>query len=138
MAINYWLIKSEPSTYSIDQLKIDKQTMWNGVRNYAARNNLQAMKKGDVCLFYHSVVDPAIVGLAKVVKEAYPDPTTEEKAWVVVDVAFMKKFKQAIPLPQIKVDAHLAGMDLLRLSRLSVQSVKPDEYGYILSLAGEG
>jgi predicted RNA-binding protein with PUA-like domain len=135
--MNYWLIKSEPSTYSIDNLKAEKQTFWSGVRNYAARNNMQAMKKGDICLFYHSVVDPAIVGLAKVVKEAYQDPTTDETAWVVVDVAFLKKFKTSIPLPQIKLDKKLANMDLLRLSRLSVQSVKKDEYDHILKLAGE-
>ena len=135
--MNYWLIKSEPSTYSIDHLKADKQTFWSGVRNYAARNNMQAMKVGDICLFYHSVVDPGVVGLAKVVKEAYQDPTTEETAWVVVDVAFMKKFKTPIPLPQIKQDPKLANMDLIRLSRLSVQSVKKAEYDHILKLAGE-
>ena len=135
--MNYWLIKSEPSTYSIDNLKKEKQTFWSGVRNYAARNNMQAMKKGDICLFYHSVVDPGVVGLAKVVKEAYQDPTTDEVAWVVVDVAFMKKFKTTVPLAQIKLDKELANMDLLRLSRLSVQSVKKDEYDHILKLAGE-
>src|SRR4051812_10566887 len=115
--MNYWLIKSEPSTYSIDTLKTEKQTFWSGVRNYAARNNMQAMKKGDICLFYHSVTDPAIVGLAKVMKEFYQDPTTKEAAWVVVDVAFMKKFKTPVTLPQIKTDKKLANMDLLRLSR---------------------
>jgi predicted RNA-binding protein with PUA-like domain len=134
--MNYWLIKSEPSTYSIDMLKSDKQTFWSGVRNYAARNNMQAMKKGDICLFYHSVVDPAVVGLAKVVKEAYQDPTTEEAAWVVVDVAFIKKFKTPVTLPQIKKDETLARMDLIRLSRLSVQAVKKEEYEHILGLAG--
>jgi predicted RNA-binding protein with PUA-like domain len=134
--MNYWLIKSEPSTYSIDTLKADKQTFWSGVRNYAARNNMKAMKKGDMCLFYHSVVAPGVVGLAKVVREAYQDPTTEETAWVVVDVAFMKKFKSAITLEQIKKDKALAHMDLLRLSRLSVQSVRKEEYEHILCLAG--
>ena len=135
--MNYWLIKSEPSAYSIDMLKADKQTFWSGVRNYAARNNLQAMKKGDICLFYHSVVDPGVVGLAKIVKEAYQDPTSSEAAWVVVDVAFVKKFKTPVPLTQIKLDKKLANMDLLRLSRLSVQSVKKEEYEHILKLAGE-
>ena len=135
--MNYWLIKSEPTTYSIDALKADKQTFWSGVRNYAARNNMKAMKKGDICIFYHSVKDPAIVGLAKVVKESYQDPTTEETAWVVVDVAFLKKFKTPIPLPQIKKDTALANMDLLRLSRLSVQSVRKDEFDHIIMLAGE-
>ena len=134
--MNYWLIKSEPSTYSIDTLKTEKQTFWSGVRNYAARNNMKAMKKGDICLFYHSVVDPAVVGIAKVVKEAYQDPTTDETAWVVVDVAFVKKFKTSVTLPQIKQDPALANMDLLRLSRLSVQSVRKEEYEHILGLAG--
>ena len=134
--MNYWLIKSEPSTYSIDTLKADKQTFWSGVRNYAARNNLKAMKKGDICLFYHSVVDPGVVGLAKVVKESYQDPTTDETAWVVVDVAFLKKFKTPITLAEIKQDKALANMDLLRLSRLSVQSVRKEEYEHILGLAG--
>ena len=134
--MNYWLIKSEPSTYSIDQLKADKQTFWSGVRNYAARNNLKAMKKGDICLFYHSVVDPGIVGLAKVVNEAYQDPTTEETAWVAVDVAFVKKFKAPVTLPQVKEDKALAQMDLIRLGRLSVQTVKKEEYEHILGLAG--
>jgi predicted RNA-binding protein with PUA-like domain len=134
--MNYWLIKSEPSTYSIDTLKTEKQTFWSGVRNYAARNNMKAMKKGDICLFYHSVVDPAVVGISKVVKEAYQDPTTDETAWVVVDVAFVKKFKTPVTLPQIKQDPALANMDLLRLSRLSVQSVRKEEYEHILGLAG--
>jgi predicted RNA-binding protein with PUA-like domain len=134
--MNYWLIKSEPSTYSIDTLKAEKQTFWSGVRNYSARNNMKAMKKGDMLLFYHSVVDPGVVGIAKVVKEAYQDPTTDETAWVVVDVAFVKKFKAPITLPQIKQDEALANMDLLRLSRLSVQSVKKAEYDHILGLAG--
>ena len=134
--MNYWLIKSEPSAYSIDKLKEDKQTFWSGVRNYAARNNLKAMKKGDICLFYHSVVDPGVVGLAKVVKEAYQDPTTDETAWVVVDVAFVRKFKTPITLAEIKQDKVLANMDLLRLSRLSVQSVRKEEYEHIVGLAG--
>lgn len=133
--MNYWLIKSEPSTYSIDDLKKEKKTFWSGVRNYAARNNMKAMKKGDLLLFYHSVTEPGVVGLAKVVKEFYQDPTTEETAWVVVDVAFLEKFKKVISLEQIKKQEQLAAMDLLRLSRLSVQSVKPDEFDYILSMA---
>jgi predicted RNA-binding protein with PUA-like domain len=132
--MNYWLIKSEPSTYSIDDLKKEKKTFWSGVRNYAARNNMKAMKKGDLLLFYHSVTEPGVVGLAKVVKEFYQDPTTEETAWVVVDVAFVEKFKKVISLEQIKKQEQLEAMDLLRLSRLSVQSVKPDEFDYILSM----
>jgi predicted RNA-binding protein with PUA-like domain len=95
---------------------------------------MKAMKKGDLLLFYHSVTEPGVVGLAKVVKEFYQDPTTEETAWVVVDVAFVEKFKKVISLEQIKKQEQLANMDLLRLSRLSVQSVKPDEFDYILSM----
>ena len=135
--MNYWLIKSEPTAYSIDTLKKDKQTYWSGVRNYAARNNMQAMKQGDLCFFYHSVIEPSIVGIAKVVKEAYQDPTTTEPAWVVVDVAFVQKFKTPLSLAQIKEDKKLAGMDLLRLSRLSVQSVKAVEFDYIIGLVGK-
>ena len=135
--MNYWLIKSEPTAYSIDTLKKDKQTYWSGVRNYAARNNMQAMKQGDLCFFYHSVIEPSIVGIAKVVKEAYQDPTTTEPAWVVVDVAFVEKFKTPLSLAQIKEDKKLAGMDLLRLSRLSVQSVKAVEFDYIIRLVGK-
>lgn len=132
--MNYWLIKSEPSTYSIDDLQKEKQTFWSGVRNYTARNNLRAMEKGDVCLFYHSVNNPAIVGLAEVVTESYQDPTTTETAWVVVDVKFKQKFKQPIPLAEVKNHAELEAMELLRLSRLSVQKVTKEEFDYILKL----
>src|SRR5688500_8376906 len=102
--MNYWLIKSEPSAYSWQQLKKDKKTAWTGVRNYAARNNLQAMKKGDQAFFYHSNEGLEIVGIAKVVKEHYPDPTTEEKAWVAVDVAPFKDVKKPVSLDTIKKD----------------------------------
>lgn len=132
--MNYWLIKSEPSTYSIDDLQKEKQTMWNGVRNYAARNNLRAMQVGDICLFYHSVHNPAIVGLAKVVREHYQDPTTDDTAWSVVDVEFKQKFKQPIPLAEVKKHPELADMELLRLSRLSVQKVTKEEFDYIIKL----
>lgn len=135
--MNYWLIKSEPGAYSIDRLKTDKKTCWSGVRNYAARNNLKSMKNGDLCLFYHSVTEPGVVGLAKVLKEAYQDPTTEETAWVAVDVAFSKKFKNPVSLGQIKEDPALANMDLIRLSRLSVQTVRSDEFDHIIRMAGE-
>ncbi len=131
--MNYWLIKSEPSTYSIEDMEKEKTTFWSGVRNYAARNNLKAMKKGDLCLFYHSVNNPAVVGLVEVCKESYQDPTTEETAWVVVDVKFKKKFKNPLTLPAIKGLPELAQMDLLRLSRLSVQQVKKAEFDFIIS-----
>ena len=131
--MNYWLIKSEPSTYSIEDMEKEKTTFWSGVRNYAARNNLKAMKKGDLCLFYHSVNNPAVVGLVEVCKESYQDTTTEETAWVVVDVKFKKKFKNPLTLPAIKGLPELAQMDLLRLSRLSVQQVKKAEFDFIIS-----
>jgi predicted RNA-binding protein with PUA-like domain len=133
----YWLIKSEPSTYSWDQLVKDKQTFWDGVRNYAARNNLRAMKKGEEVLFYHSNEGVEIVGIAKVAKEAYQDPTTEDKAWLVVDFKPLKKLKKPVTLVQVKADKRLANMDLVRLGRLSVQSVKEEEWNIIMEMAGE-
>lgn len=133
----YWLVKSEPFKYSWAQLLKDKRTFWDGVRNYAARNNLQAMKKGDLLLFYHSNEGLEIVGIAEVIKTAYPDPTTEDPAWVVVDIRPVKTLKNPVTLKAIKSERRLAGMDLLRLSRLSVQSVKPPEWEVIMELAGE-
>jgi predicted RNA-binding protein with PUA-like domain len=133
----YWLIKSEPFKYSWDQFVKDKQTFWDGVRNYAARNNLRAMKKGDEVFFYHSNEGVEIVGIAKVAKEAYQDPTTEEAAWLVVDFKPVRKLKTPVPLDLIKKDKRLAGMDLVRLGRLSVQTVKEEEWEIIMEMAGE-
>ena len=133
----YWLVKSEPSTYSWDQLVKDKQTTWDGVRNYAARINLKAMKKGDEVLFYHSNEGVEIVGIAKVAKEFYQDPTTDDDAWVAVDLKPVKKLKNAVTLAQLKPDKRFANMDLVRLGRLSVQTVKDDEWKLIMQLAGE-
>lgn len=133
----YWLVKSEPFKYSWEQFVNDKQTFWDGVRNYAARNNLRGMKKGDLVLFYHSNEGLEIVGIAKVVKEAYQDPTTDEEAWVVVDLKPVKKLKQPVSLKQVKADDRLKNMDLLRLGRLSVQTVKEDEWKVIMEMAGE-
>ena len=133
----YWLVKSEPSAYSWDQFVKDKQTAWTGVRNYAARINLRAMKKGDEVLYYHSNQGVEIVGIAKVIKEAYQDPTTELVAWVAVDIKPVRKLKQAVPLDTIKKDKRLVNMDLVRLGRLSVQTVKPEEWAIILQMAGE-
>src|SRR6185295_3776761 len=123
----YWLVKSEPGVYSWDQLVKDKQTVWSGVRNYAARLNLRAMKKGDEVLFYHSNEGVEIVGIAKVIKEAYQDPTTDDTAWVAVDIKAHKKLKKPVPLTVLKADKRFADMDLVRLGRLSVQKVKPEE-----------
>jgi predicted RNA-binding protein with PUA-like domain len=135
--MSYWLVKSEPFKYSWDQFVKDKQTFWDGVRNYGARNNLKAMKKGDEVFFYHSNEGVEIVGVAKVVKEHYQDPTTEETAWVVVDLKPIKKLKNSVTLAQIKAEKKLADMDLVRLGRLSVQSVKAEEWELVLKLAGE-
>ena len=135
--MSYWLVKSEPSAYSWDQLVKDKQTAWTGVRNYAARINLRAMKKGDEVLYYHSNQGVEIVGIAKVIKEAYQDPTTELDAWVAVDIKPVRKLKQAVPLDTIKKDKRLVNMDLVRLGRLSVQTVKPEEWSIIMQMAGE-
>ena len=133
----YWLVKSEPFKYSWDQFVKDKQTFWDGVRNYGARNNLKAMKKGDEVFFYHSNEGVEIVGIAKVVKEHYQDPTTEETAWVVVDLKPVKKLKNPVSLTQIKAEKKLANMDLVRLGRLSVQTVKAEEWEVVLKLSGE-
>jgi predicted RNA-binding protein with PUA-like domain len=133
----YWLVKSEPIKYSWDKFVKDKQTFWDGVRNYAARNNLRAMKKGDLVLFYHSNEGVEIVGIAKVAKESYQDPTTDEAAWVVVDLKPVKKLKKSVTLLQIKADKRLANMALVRLGRLSVQPVTDEEWKIVMELAGE-
>lgn len=132
----YWLVKSEPFKYSWDQFVQDKQTFWNGVRNYAARNNLRAMKKGDEVLFYHSNEGLEVVGIAKVVKEHYPDPTATEGDWSVVDLKPVKKLKQPVSLATIKADMRLANMQILKLGRLSVTGVTADEWAVIMELAG--
>jgi predicted RNA-binding protein with PUA-like domain len=135
--MSYWLVKSEPFKYSWDQFEKDGQTYWDGVRNYAARNNLKAMKKGDKVLYYHSNEGLEIVGIARVVKEHYPDPTTDEDAWVAVDLKPEKKLKKPVTLNQIKGDKRLADMALLRLSRLSVQPVKKEEWKIVMEMATE-
>lgn len=131
----YWLIKSEPSKYSWEQFVKDKKTFWDGVRNYAARNNLRTMKKGDQLFYYHSNEGTEIVGIAEVVKEAYQDPTTDDTNWVVVDVKPVKKLKKPVSLAQIKGDKRLANMALVKLSRLSVQPVTTDEWMTVLEMA---
>ncbi len=133
----YWLIKSEPFKYSWENFEKDKQTFWDGVRNYAARLNLRAMKKGDLAFFYHSNEGTEIVGIAKIVKEAYPDPTTDDERWVAVDVAAHRKLKKPVSLAQIKDDPRLAQMALVRLGRLSVQPVTDEEWEIVMKMAGE-
>ena len=132
----YWLVKSETSTYSYDQLEKDGQTVWDGVRNYAARLHLRAMKKGDEVLYYHSMEDLNIVGIAKVSKEAYQDPTTKDD-WSAVDLKPYKKLKKQVSLDQIKKDKRLKEMALVRISRLSVQPVTEKEFKIVMELAGE-
>lgn len=133
----YWLVKSEPSAYSWEQLVKDKETVWSGVRNYAARLNLNAMKKGDEVLYYHSNEGVEIVGIAKVVKEAYQDPTINDDRWVAVDIKAVKTLKKPVSLTVLKADKRFADMDLVRLGRLSVQKVKPAEWELIMKMAGE-
>ena len=133
--MNYWLIKSEPSAYGWEQLLKDKQTFWNGVRNYAARNNLKAMKKGDLAFFYHSNEGLCIVGIAKVVKEHTPDKTATEGEWYGVDFAPYKALKKNVPLKQMKKEPLLKTMELLRIGRLSVSKVTDTEFDKILLMS---
>jgi predicted RNA-binding protein with PUA-like domain len=152
VATQYWLMKSEADVYSIDDLEQDGDTMWDGVRNYQARNNMQEMKVDDRVLYYHSrQTPPAVVGLARVVREAYPDPTQfdadnkyfDEKSdpddprWWLVDVAFERKFDDPVSLQDIKDESSLSDMVLVNNSRLSVQPVEPAEFERVLEMAGE-
>jgi predicted RNA-binding protein with PUA-like domain len=131
--MNYWLMKTEPGTYSWSDLAKDKKTTWDGVRNFQARNNLKAMKKGDQILIYHSMDEKAVVGLGKITKEAFPDP--KDINWVAVEIAAGQKLKNPVTLAQIKSDKRLADMTLVKSSRLSVQSVKKEEFDIVLALS---
>lgn len=133
--MNYWLVKSEPFKYSWEQFVKDGQTFWDGVRNYAARNHLRAMKKGDQVLFYHSNEGLEVVGIAKVAKEAYQDPTTEETAWVVVDLKPYKKLKRAVSLQEIKKEKMLSAIPLIRIPRLSVMPLNELEFSKIIEMS---
>lgn len=132
--MNYWLIKSEPFKYSWEKFNKDGKTLWDGVRNYQARNNLREMKEGDLVLFYHSNEGKEVVGIAKVVGEAYQDPTTDDTNWVVVDFAPVESLKKPVSLAQIKADDKLKGINLVRQGRLSVVSIKRDEFDRILEM----
>jgi predicted RNA-binding protein with PUA-like domain len=151
MATSYWLVKSEPDVYSLDDLERDGSTPWEGVRNYKARNNLRAMKLGDEALFYHSNANPpGVVGVARVRREAYPDPSQFDRGssyydeqsdpadprWWLVDVAFAARFAKMVSLDDVKEDPALAGMELLRYGRLSVQSVTKAEFDRVKKLGG--
>ena len=133
--MNYWLIKSEPYKYSWTQLEKDKKATWDGVRNYAARNNMRAMKKGDLLLFYHSNEGLEIVGIAKVIKEFFQDPTADDATWSSVEIAPLKKLKMPVTLATIKSEPKLNAMQLLKLSRLSVGVVSKSEFELILKMA---
>ncbi len=133
--MNYWLVKTEPGTYSWDNLVSDKTTVWDGIKNYQARNNMNTMKKGDVIFIYHSGAEKAIIGTAKVTKEAFPDPKDME--WVAVQISVGKKLKQPVTLAQVKSDKTLTNMALVRQGRLSVQPVKKEEVDRILLLSGQ-
>ena len=130
----HFLVKSEPNTYSWSDLARDKKTMWDGVRNFTARNNLRAMKRGDLVLFYHSGEGKEVVGVAKVVKTAYPDPTAKEGDWSVVDVAAVKALAEPVTLKQIKADGRLSDLALVKQSRLSVVAMTATHFRRILAL----
>jgi predicted RNA-binding protein with PUA-like domain len=131
--MNYWLVKTEPETYSWDTLVKEKRGVWDGVRNFQARSNMKGMKKGDLVFVYHTGEEKSIVGIAKVAAEAYPEP--KDKDWVAVDLTPEKKLKKPVSLAQVKADKKLANMVLVRASRLSVQPVKAEEFDYIVGLS---
>lgn len=133
--MNYWLIKSEPNAYSWDDFVKLGRDHWDGVRNYAARKHMKDMKVGDLALFYHSVNEKSIVGVAEIVKEYYQDPTTDDDRWVVVDLVPKEKLKRPVTLAEIKADERLSEMILIKIARLSVQPVKQEEYDIIMELA---
>jgi predicted RNA-binding protein with PUA-like domain len=135
--IRHWLVKSEPSAYSWADLVRDGKTAWTGVRNFQARNNLRAMKNGDLVLFYQSVTDPSVMGITKVVKEAYPDPTAKEGDWNCVDLEKVKPLSTPVTLAEIKTEKSLAEIALIKQSRLSVMPMTPKEYARILDLASQ-
>lgn len=133
--MNYWLIKSEPNTYSWDDFVKLGRDHWDGVRNYAARLHMKHMKVGDLALFYHSVKEKSIVGVAECVREHYPDPTTDDDRWVVVDFVPKEKLSKPVTLADVKADERLSEMVLLKIPRLSVQPVKKEEFDIIMQLA---
>ena len=133
--MNYWLVKSEPFKYSWEQFNKDGRTFWDGVRNYQARNNLKAMKAGDLVMFYHSNEGKCVVGVAKVVKEFYQDPTTDDTNWVVVDLSPVESLKKPVTLEDIKKDEYLQDIALVRQGRLSVMPLKKHEFDRVLELS---
>ena len=134
---SYWMVKQEPETYSWTDFVSDGRTDWTGVRNYQARNNLREMKTGERVLFYHSGKEKAVVGLAEVVKGAYPDPTADDAQWVAVDLKPIKALKNPVPLAAIRYDKRLSQLPLIRQSQLSVMSLTKDEFDIIVT-TGDG
>ncbi len=133
--MNYWLVKTEPSEYSWDDFVKLGRDHWDGVRNFTARNNLKKMSNGDQVLFYHSVNEKSVVGVAEVVREFYPDPTIDDERWVVVDLVPKMKLKNPVTLEMVKSNKSLADMVLVRLSRLSVQPVSNEEFDMIINMS---
>ena len=133
--MKYWLLKSEPDAWSWDNQVKEGASMWDGVRNYQARNNLKEMKKNDLCFFYHSVTEKSIVGIVKVVKEYYPDPTDKTDRFVVVDVKAVKKLKKPVSLEKIKLNNKLKNIALIKQSRLSVMPIKEVEWNEIIKMS---
>lgn len=133
--MKYWLVKSEPGAYSWNTFEKEGKTMWDGVRNYQARNNIKEMKMGDLVLFYHSVSDKEVVGYARVVKEYYPDPTADTNKWVVVDIVPVDKLKNPVTLEMVKKDERLENIALVKQSRLSVMQLSKEEFDVILELS---
>jgi predicted RNA-binding protein with PUA-like domain len=133
--MNYWLMKTEPDTFSWDDLTRDKKAGWDGVRNFQARTHLKNMKKGDEAFFYHTGGEKAVIGIARITKEHYPDPTDNE--WVAVEIVPVKKLNKPVTLAQIKADKRLSNMVLVKASRLSVQPVKPEEFDMVVALSEE-
>jgi predicted RNA-binding protein with PUA-like domain len=136
--MNYWLLKTDPDTYNWDNLVSKGSDMWDGVRNYQARNNLREIKKGDTIFIYHSGNEPGIIGLAEAIKEYYPDPTADNGDWSVIEIKPVRKLKRYITLEEIKQKPELGNMYLVRNTRLSVQPVTLKEYNFILKLEKAG
>jgi predicted RNA-binding protein with PUA-like domain len=133
--MNYWLMKTEPGTFSWDDLVRDKKAVWDGVRNFQARNNLKAMKKGDLAFIYHSMDDKAVIGIAEITREHFPDP--KEKDWAAVEIKAVKKLKNAVNLSTIKQEKRLTNMVLVKNSRLSVQPVRKEEFDLVIAMSEE-
>lgn len=131
--MNYWLVKTEPETYSLDDLSRDKKTTWDGVRNFQARSNLKAMKKGDIAFVYHTGEEKAVVGLAEITREFFPDPKDNE--WAAVEIGYKKKLKNPVTLASIKSEKKLSNMYLVRAARLSVQAVTKEEFDLVLAMS---